>query len=140
MGKTQTISTSLFQTANFILHSGRRSNWKIDCDYLTKSDWDTLAMMAVNILPPFNSVVGIPIGGIEFCNALLKYRSDPKKHDTLLIVDDVLTTGSSFIEMKEKVFNETTNKWNQIIGCVAFSRGYHFDWVTPIFLINSKLR
>ena len=111
---------NLFQSGNFILHSGKKSRYKIDCDALTLADWDTLALMAVERLTPFGSVVGVPRGGILFAAALQKYVTQGPR----LIADDVLTTGKSMQEMK-------VNRGD--IGVVVFARGDCPNWITPIF-------
>jgi hypothetical protein len=61
---------SLFQLGDFTLASGASSLWKIECDALTPEDWQALAQMAVEILPPFGEVVGVPRGGVPFADAL----------------------------------------------------------------------
>lgn len=55
---------SLFKLGDFELHSGQRSNWKIDCDALTPADWRALAKMIVDRLAPFGAVEGVPRGGL----------------------------------------------------------------------------
>lgn len=117
---------SLFKLGNFILHSGNRSSWKIDCDALTGGDWGTLAVMAQEKLLKrglrFSYVIGIPQGGLPFAWELEKY-SIPNY--PVLIVDDVLTTGNSMERMRKH--------YPDAIGCVVFTRGKCPDWVTPLF-------
>jgi len=126
----------MFETADFILHSGKKSNWKIDCDILTSGDWATLARLAVDLLPPYDYVYGIKTGGIPFAEAMQRYIRNPSLHKRLLIVDDVLTTGGSFMKTRELHASE----WPSIIGCAAFARGDCPDWVIPLFILHKRLR
>lgn len=60
---------NLFQHGDFTLHSGARSNFKIDCDALTDEDIDSIARIIVKWLPaPVRGVLGIPIRGVRLCN------------------------------------------------------------------------
>lgn len=115
----------LFETGDFTLHSGGKATWRINCDALTPGDWDTLALMAVERLPKFELVHGIPRGGMPFADALRKYQ---ESGGALLIVDDVWTTGASMMKMWN-TFTYPTG----IVGCVVFARGPVGDWVTPLF-------
>lgn len=111
----------LFQRGAFRLHSGAVSAWKIECDSLGSEDWQGLATMAIEVLPPFGSVEGVPRGGIPLAAALRDFvTSGPP-----LIVDDVLTTGSSM---------EKQRSGRDAIGLVAFARGACPAWVTPLFV------
>lgn len=65
---------SLFQLGDFVLHSGQRSRWKIDCNAPGPQDWKTLAAMAAEFLPPFGAVEGIPGGGLKLASAMSWYR------------------------------------------------------------------
>ena len=128
---------TLFQLGNFTLRSGIKSNWKIECDSLTKEDWEAIALMAVEILPKFGVVEGVPRGGITFANALRKYSkscSCSYKHPAhdwcegnplpLLICEDVITTGGSM---------ERFRNGREAIGVALFCRGKCPNWVTPLF-------
>ncbi len=123
--------SSLFRVGDFTLHSGGKSRWKIVCDSLTPEDWQALALMASEVLPPFGPVVGIPRGGLAFAYALQKH-STPGCTRTLL-ADDVCTTGASFLEWRDKLANEPT-----MLGVVAFARGVVPWWVVPIFQMRAK--
>ena len=118
---------ALFQLGDFKLHSGATSRWKIDCDALTPDDWAALAVMAVEMLPPFGSVEGVPRGGLKFAKALKPYCTT----GPLLIVDDVTTTGASL--------NEHLGK-RQARGCVVFCRGVCPPWVIPLFRMPESYR
>lgn len=117
--------TTLFQTGYFILHSGQRSNFKIDCDALSDEDIKSLA----NIISRkfvFRKVIGIPRGGLRLAKALEKFVDITS--EIILIVDDVLTTGQSMEEARAE-FSKEGNVW----GVVIFARNRPPDWVVPIF-------
>ena len=117
----------LFKKGRIKLHSGKISNFKIECDALTDEDLDTLAFL-VSKKVKFGNVTGIARGGLRFAKALRKYETpnDPR----FLIVDDVLTTGSSMEDLKKYVICDLSSN---IIGVVIFARGKCPKWVTPIF-------
>ncbi len=123
---------NLFQSGDFALHSGNKSSFKIECDSLTFDDWVTLAKMASEILPPFREVIGIPNGGIVFANCLKKYVTKGK----VLIVDDVLTTGNSMLELRHILTKDRSLTSDDFIGVVAFARGKCPDWIMPLFQLN----
>lgn len=113
---------NLFRQGDFVLSSGGQSKWKIDCDALTAEDWNTLAAMAVEILPPFKDVIGVPRGGVPFAAALYPYC---KSEGGILIADDVLTTGASMQRMKDMYKNP--------IGIVVFARYSPLPWIHHLF-------
>lgn len=115
---------NLFERKTFTMHSGDKSDFKIECDALTNEDIETLALL-VSKKYDFNLVIGIPTGGEAFAEKLIKYKNP--KSSTVLVVDDVLTTGAS---MEEYHYN-IEGKEN--IGVVIFARGECPAWVTPIF-------
>lgn len=117
---------SLFVCGKFTLHGGDQSDWLIDCTALTLDDLDTLASMVSTRLCAFRSVYGIPLGGVLFAAALGRYK---RTYGTTLIVDDVLTTGTSMEAAREELRMEH----RPAIGVVIFSRGPCPEWVTPIF-------
>jgi orotate phosphoribosyltransferase len=119
----------LFRYGNFTLASGTTSAWQIDCDALTPEDWDALAAMAASILPPFGYVEGVPTGGIPFAKALGKYVNPDSL--TLLIAEDVITTGGSIERFRAGR--------NLTIGIVVFARGRCPNWVTPLFQMPEGL-
>ncbi len=113
---------TLFVPGAFTSHSGQVLQWKIECDALTDEDWECLAVIIVPHLEPFGLVRGIPEGGLIFASKLRAYSTESK---TVLIVDDVLTTGRSMM-------NEGNNIGTRdIIGAVAFARGPCPNWITP---------
>lgn len=124
----------LFVQQDFIMHSGGMGKWKIECDALTDDDINTLALIIREIIPDYNSVVGIPNGGIRLETALKKLvYPQPTFSDSqrLLIVDDVLTTGNSMNHTYE--MHNLVGGHEYIKGAVIFARGKTPDWITPLF-------
>ena len=118
----------MFNNNNFISHAGRPLLWKIECDDLTDCDLECLAVLVVKNIS-FKNVIGIPRGGLRFAKILTKYKQINGEYD-YLIVDDVLTTGTSMKETKENVNGS-------YIGVVIFSRIINFpQWILPIFILG----
>jgi len=118
----------LFQIGDFTLHSGEKSNWKVECDVLTKEDWECLAAMIAERCQ-FKDVIGIPEGGLN----LRDYLSlSCTKDDSLptLIVDDVLTTGNSMEEARSHIKGE-------VIGHVVFARGKCPEWIKALWQLDA---
>lgn len=120
----------LFNIGHFPLHAGGFSNFKIDCDYLTDEDIDAIANQLTIRLPGFSIVEGIPRGGLRLAEAMRKYAIpyQPIRHQTVLIVDDVWTTGMSM--EKQRDFR------TGVIGAVIFARSDTPEWVTPLFRLE----
>lgn len=118
--------TDLIQFGWFSTHSKFQLPWKIDCDAMADSDIDAIAQL-IRWKFAFGAVYGVPRGGIRLAEALEPHC---EKHYPLLIVDDVLTTGRSMIEAREKL------KILPVIGIVIVARGKCPDWVWPIFTVN----
>lgn len=107
----------LFVPETFTSHSGLELHWKIECDALTASDWECLAIMGASLVPPFRRVIGVPRGGWPFANALEQYVDETA--DMWLIVDDVWTTGASVIEFEKQFTAEERSTCNRLM---AFNR------------------
>lgn len=120
---------SLFQQGNFKLHSGSKSWFKIDCAYLSNDDWRTIAQLVAEQLD-FKDVVGVPSGGLKLAEALKFYRRNDERLPTL-IVDDVLTTGSSMEKGRQRV-------GGYCLGIVLFARGECPNWVQPVFQMRMQ--
>ena len=118
---------ALFKHGQFTLHSGEQSDFLIDCNALTQFDIDSLAAFVAARLKPFSEVKGIPRGGVRFSAALQPYRSAV---GGLLIVDDVLTTGTSM----ERARGERED----VQGVVIFARGPYPTWVKPVFVVPGR--
>ena len=109
------IRGDLFQKIDFISHAGNPLTWKIECDAISPQEWDCLAHMVMERQKePFSSVEGIPRGGIPFANALSKYASGDQSHQPM-IVDDIFTTGKSFIDYMKENYSDSLaaygHKW-----------------------------
>jgi orotate phosphoribosyltransferase len=126
---------NLFQLGDFVLNSGAKSRWKLECDALSEDDWKALAQMVRQVVGTFSSVEGVPRGGLRLASCLEHLRDLQGPH---LIVDDVLTTGGSL----EKAKTEFMERWTfssgeyqgpQIIGGVVFARGQCPIWVRSVF-------
>jgi adenine/guanine phosphoribosyltransferase-like PRPP-binding protein len=118
----------MFEWKDFISHSGKSFQWKIECDDLTDGDIECIANI-INGQLSFKKVYGIPRGGLRLAAALQKY-CDPDARE-ILIVDDVLTTGKSMEKMRETM--RKAGESSPIYGVVIFSRGGSLPWVFPIF-------
>jgi orotate phosphoribosyltransferase len=122
---------NLFQLGEFSLHSGRTSNFKIECDALTDGDIECLASMLNLRVPVFSSVIGIPEGGLRLAHAMEQYTS---KSGPPLIVDDVYTTGKSFMDFKRLHYPHT-----YVVGGVLFARtrvAFEHNWIHPLFILS----
>jgi hypothetical protein len=117
---------SLFELGPFTLPSGRATHFKIECDALTETDWAALARLAVELLPPFGHVEGVPRGGVPFARALERYVTPSSSR--LLIADDVWVTGLSM----ERHRSDRT-----AIGVVAFARNPVAAWVEPLLHLGA---
>jgi len=127
---------SLFQEGEFTGHSGGQLKWKIECDALEIDDWKCLATMILDYEKrPFQAAIGIPRGGVQLGSFLNHYSSANPK-DPYLICDDVLTTGGSMIEFRNKYFSKSES-----FGWVIFSRipvedrytDPKNDWISALF-------
>lgn len=120
---------NLYQLGPFTLPSGRTTHFKIECDVLTAEDWQALARLAVELLPPFGRVEGVPRGGIPFAEALSDYITPTSK--MLLIADDVWVSGISM---------ERHRAERRAIGVVVYTRSLPKmpDWVTPLIALSPR--
>jgi len=115
---------SLFIRQNIILHSGQKSDFKIECEALTDEDIETLAYL-ISKKFRFSRVIGIVRGGMRLMLAMEQYIS-PEEKFPVLIVDDVLTTGGSMEDAKKKL-------GEPCLGVVIYARGECPYWVYPVF-------
>jgi orotate phosphoribosyltransferase len=133
--------SSLFRLGTVQLSSGRQASWKIECDSLTAADWDCLAHIAIerNLVRPFASVIGVPRGGLPFANALRPYVTPDA--DTVLVVDDVYTTGRSIWKVMLSPKAETSECFctHRVYGLVAFARTpIRGDIIKSIWTLGGK--
>lgn len=124
---------SLFQRGKFTLHSGQVSNYKIDADFLTDEDIETIALMLKDRLPPFGAVEGVPSGGLRLAAVMQHFvtpfsqRQGVRGARGLLIVDDVFTTGTSMEEYRAG---------RDTLGAVIFARAATPEWIKPLFRLT----
>src|SRR3989344_6033868 len=121
------LETALFENKPFVSCSGIFLPFKINCDALLEEDIETLAGIIAKKFQ-FKKVYGVPRGGVRLAKALEKYLSSA---GPVLIVDDVLTTGKSMEEAKEKFTGE------DLIGIVIFARNKCPLWVKAMFAQES---
>ena len=126
---------NLFQSMNFTSHSGKKLNWKIECDGISNEEWATLAEMIYEYEPRnFGEVVGIPRGGVPLAEKLQGYATG-NGMDPILIVDDVLTTGGSMNTFQMDYFRNRDPR-RGYIGWVVFSRiplEHANGWISSLF-------
>jgi orotate phosphoribosyltransferase len=117
----------LFELKNFIMHSGEVGTWKIECDHLSDEDIETFAKIISSKIQ-FSTVYGVPTGGERLAKVLEKYA---KEGGCSLIVDDVLTTGSSMIKARKKL------GLSDPVGVVLFSRRQldPASWIKAVFTL-----
>lgn len=118
----------LFEKINFISHSGLELDFKIECDALDDHDWQTLAHI-IGKKYMFGEIVAIPNGGLKLGDELTCYTDSYS--DTILIVDDVLTTGNSMEAAYKEIKEESPSA--KIKGVVVFARSKPAYWIDPIF-------
>lgn len=123
--------TSLFQLGQFTLNSGASSSWKLECDALTDDDWRALAEMVRLMVGQFNSVEGVPRGGLKLAEYLRPHVSPSGPH---LIVDDVLTTGGSMERVCETYLKGKVASLEGplVRGAVIFARGRCPLWIHSV--------
>jgi len=120
------------------LHSGSRSQFKIECDSLDDKDIECLAWItSTYLVEKFSEVHGVPRGGLRFAKALEKYKS---KEGAILVVDDVYTTGNSLREFIMNYFIENDMHSSPPMKTVViFSRNVTPEWIIPIFQMRGGL-
>jgi len=120
----------LFNKGEFTLHSGKQTDFLINCNALTNEDLAALALQIKKLVPPFGRVIGIPRGGLRLARALHPLRTPDA--EMTLVVDDVLTSGSSMQDMAEVIKGP-------VQGAVLFARGALPNWVMALFHVNPSL-
>ena len=128
---------NLFQEVDFTGHSGDQLHWKIECDALSDNDWKCLARMISEVEKrPFQAAIGIPRGGVKLGTFLNHYGTGNPK-DPYLICDDVLTTGGSMNEYKDKYFSKY-----DCFGWVIWNRrkNENVDWIESLFTMHTSTK
>ena len=123
---------TLFKRGKFTSHSGIELDFKIECDALTDDDIECVAEYIASKVD-FGVVEGIPRGGIRLADALEKYAVWESPFN-ILIVDDVLTTGTS-VE-RAKADQPPQVHPDDVIGFVIFARTKPPDWVHAMFVLG----
>lgn len=127
-------SMGFLKRAQFIMHSGAPSQFKIECDALDNEDIETCAwLIAQNYT--FCEVHGIPSGGLRLAKALQKYQTPGKGY--ILLVDDVITTGRSMVEAQAALASERPEVFPLIRGVCIFSRARTLPaWISTLFQLT----
>lgn len=117
----------LFIDGDITLHSGGHSDWKIECDSLSRSEIALFARLIAERVGPFGLVEGVPRGGERLAVALMPYADPTNPSAPLMIVDDVCTTGKSL---------EDRRAGRDAIGYVIFARRAQSlpSWARAIFV------
>lgn len=119
---------NLFYFGDFTLHSGEKSNFLIDVNALSDEELTAVAQYALGFLSPYRWVVPILQGGLRFANALAPFAD--KNSQSVLIVDDVYTTGKSMEEALRILDGYPHPVW----GVVLFSRAAATpNWIYSCF-------
>jgi hypothetical protein len=113
-------AATLFRRGAFTSAAGLPLDWKIECDALTPADWECIAYVGAQMVPPFWRVLGVPRGGLPLAQAFQRHVTRGARHT--LICDDVWTTGKSM-----RAVAAGLPDWH---GFVAFARGPLDDNVT----------
>lgn len=133
---------TMFRLGEFVLHSGKMSNWKIDCDALTDTDYQTLAWVVGKewgLKFVFVECVGDAVKNNRVANAynfaqeLQEYETGDFK-DPILVADDVLTTGASMNKRRDEC--KKLYGGYEVVGVVIFARGKCPDWIHSIFQLS----
>lgn len=118
---------SLFELGVCKLHSGVTSEWRINFEELGINSVKTLAYLISTRVQPFGIVEGVPTGGLLLADAMKDYVDTSS--DVLLIVDDVITTGTSM---------ERHRNGRNAIGFAVFDRrvGNPSPWIRTLWRLN----
>lgn len=105
----------LFRWGRFKSAAGIDLDWKIECDALHDGDLACIARVSAASIGSFRAVHGVPRGGLRLAESLDPYKD--RSASTVLVVDDVWTTGRSMTEFAKQL---GVSDW---VGFVAFARG-----------------
>lgn len=133
------MTTALIKIGHFELHSGQKTKWKIDCDGLDSDSLYALANMANALVGEFGHVKAIPDGGERLAAYMSQYSTLGCR--TMLIIDDVMTTGASMMKRRQQLRDDGNQA--KIKGLVIFDRipggKGAMGWVTSLFHCNNEL-
>lgn len=116
----------------FTMHSGGQSQFKLECAALTQADCEAAALWLLPSLGPFGSVEAVaskdPQAG-WFADAFRPYITEDAR--TVLICDDLLTTGNSMDAQRAGRLG---------VGAVIFARGVCPAWIRPLLELHPRCR
>lgn len=121
---------SWFIRKDFLMHSGAIGRYKIECDALTDDEIDTFAWFIAEHYKHHEvwDIRSVPTGGDRLQKALDRYF--PHVGSRTLLVDDVLTTGRSMEEARQRCTGD-------VVGAVMFSRIKDVPaWIYPVFTLS----
>ena len=126
----------LFQYGDFKSHAGLSLRWKIECDGISDKEWECISEMILDYEKrPFFKAIGIPRGGEPLARKLDKYASN-NSDDSVLVVDDVYTTGTSFKNYISQIGYDYP--YNNFIKWVVFARQATKDNINALFTMPEK--
>ena len=114
----------MFRLGEYKSRSGRMLPYKVECNDLTYEDMIAIADH-IKRNYEFGAIYAMSENMIPITKMLKEHMSC---HRTILVLDDVLTTGETF-----KTFKNTYKGKFDIIGVVIFARGKCPSWVKPIW-------
>jgi hypothetical protein len=106
----------MFEYGAFRSHSGLILPWKLNCDDFTDRDWDCVSRIIARKFA-YAKVFGVPTGGLKMAEACNRFTAEGYP---ILIVDDVLTLGSSIEEQRAKAKRDYPGV--PTFGVTVFSR------------------
>ncbi len=126
---------NLFNWGEFKSHSELILPFKIDCDALSREDIECIARIIAS-QTSFGIVEGIPEGGCRLAAALEQHIT-PDAPFNVLLVDDVLTTGTSMEQRKAEMPPQTHP--DDVVGWVIFARTEPPKWVNAVFQLGDGI-
>ncbi len=126
--------SDLFTKGEFEIHSGRITNWSIDCSALNEGDWDCIAQLIAERYSNYERVIGISFFGKILAEHLEKHLTT----GGLLIVDDVYDP----VKMKKaRVFWRTRQSYvkHDIQGFTIFSCLPLAGWVRSLWNLDVRV-
>lgn len=127
---------ALFKRGKFVSHAGAELDFKIECDALTDEDIECIAEYIVSKTDFRFMVQSIPRGGNRLAEAIercagMEDCSIPEAPFSIMIVDDVFTTGMSM--EKAKAEQPVQVHTDDVVGWVIFARSETPNWVNAVF-------
>lgn len=117
----------------FTLHSGGSSKFKLEADVLTRPAVEAAAQWLLPTLGAFGSVEFVPSQSNDvpqwLADAFLPHVVEGSR--TVLICDDVLTTGASM---------EAKRAHRLGVGAVVFARGPAPHWIHALLHLDARCR